>query len=493
MSALPGALDRKAGSGFRILRAKLKGVKGPLVRSVGRIKIWLGRRSAGRKREIEMPEANVPNWGDMIKTRTFPIAAVGYAALAFFVGGFGTWAMTAPLESATVAPGIVVAAGQNIRIQHLEGGIVETVVRREGDRVHEGDPLLILKSTIPKAQLNRLLQQLISKRAEIARLQAERDGESTLAMPRLEIFSKELDAAKVFDEEKKEFEARRTRFKSELLILGQRVNALNESMAGLKAQKKASDDQLVIVQAEVQRKKGLLDKGLTNRDEYTGLLRSTADLVGQVGSLEAQLAATQSQSGEALDQIERLKSSRVEEAVTALNKARDEVSDLEQQVNAAQSVLDRTTIRSPAAGIIVHSVYNSSGSVIRPGEVVMELLPTTTDLIIEAHIRPQDIDSIKLGQTAEMAFSAFNARTTPHIKGKVFYISADHLVAVDKSEQSYYVARLHIDQALPDQISADQIYPGMPVETFVATGERTFASYLVRPLLDSMGRAFREK
>jgi HlyD family secretion protein len=440
-----------------------------------------------------MPEAHTATWQKKIKTRTRPIAIVGYAALVLFVGGFGTWAVTAPLASATVAPGIVAAAGQNIQIQHLEGGIIKTVVRHEGDHVRAGEPLLILKSTVPRAQLNRLLQQLISKRSEIARLQAERDGASALTMPpELKAFPEELGAAKVFDEEKKEFKARRTRFNSELLILKQRVDALKASLVGLKAQKKASDDQLAIVQEEVKRKKGLLDKGLTSRDEYTGLLRSTADLVGQVGSLEAQLAATESQAGEALDQIEKLKSSRVEDAVTQLNKAREEVSDLKQQVRATRSVLNRTTIRAPADGIIVRSVYNSSGSVIRPGEVVMELLPTTSDLIVEAHVRPQDIDSIKLGQKAEMAFSAFNARTTPRVKGKVFYISADHLVAKDKAEQAYYVVRLQIDQDLPDQISADQIYPGMPVETFVATGERTFASYLVRPLLDSMGRAFRE-
>jgi HlyD family secretion protein len=126
----------------------------------------------------------------------------------------------------------------------------------------------------------------------------------------------------------------------------------------------------------------------------------------------------------------------------------------------------------------------------------MELLPTTKELIIEAHVRPQDIDSIKLGQEAEMRFTALDVRRTPRVMGKVFYISADHLVANSKTgpaAQPYYVVRLKIDQDLPPEITPSQIYPGMPAETYIATGERTFADYLIRPLLDSMGRAFRER
>ena len=200
-----------------------------------------------------------------------------------------------------------------------------------------------------------------------------------------------------------------------------------------------------------------------------------------------------SQSSEALDEIAKLKAKRVQDAISGLNTLRNDVSDLQQQVRAASVVLDRTTIRAPVDGIIVRSVYNSPGSVIKPGESFMELLPTTSDLIVEAHVKPRDIDSVKQGQDAEMMFSAFNARTTSRIKGKVFYVSADHVVSNDSSKQAYYVVRLKIAQDLPEGVTREKIYPGMPVETFIATGGRTFASYLVRPLADSMSRAFRQK
>lgn len=441
-----------------------------------------------------MTIANTETWVSGVSTSTRSIAIVGYATLALFIGGFGTWGLTMPLSSATVATGTVAAAGQNVMIQHLDGGIVEEVVKHEGDRVHKGEPLLILDATMAQAQLKRLQHQWISKRAEIERLKAERDGDGKLEMPAdLQGLPPELGATRVFLQEQKEFYARNARFQSELQILEKRVTALNGSLRGLRAEKKATDEQLDIVRAEVDRKKALLDKGLASRDEYTGLMRTNAELVGQAASLEAQSAGTVSQLGEALNEIEKLRSTRVEDAVTNLNVLRADVADLEQQVHAARVVLDRTTIRAPVDGIIVRSIYNSPGSVVRAGEAVMEILPTTSDLIVEAHVRPQDIDSVRLGQTAEMMFSAFNTRTTPRIEGSVFYISADHLVADNNSGQSYYVVRLRIDQDLPSGVKADQIYPGMPVEVFIKTGGRTFANYLIRPLLDSMHRAFREK
>lgn len=433
-------------------------------------------------------------WDQGIRTGTQSIAVIGYAALAIFFGGFGTWALTAPLQSAVVAPGTIAAAGQNVMIQHLDGGIVKTVVKHEGDRVKKGDPLLILDSRVAETQLKRLLQQVIAKKAMMARLEAERDGLDHMKMPDgLRGYRPDLGVARNFTEEQKEFEAGLARYNSELQILGQRVKALNESLRGLKAQKQATEDQLKIVKAEVARKEGLLNKGLTSRDEYAALLRSAAELVGQAGSLEAQMAGTVSQSGEAQDEIEKLKSERVKDAVTGLNTLRDQVADLDQQVHAQKVVLDRTVIRAPVDGIVVRSVYNSPGAVISPGQAVMELLPTTSDLIVEAHIKPQDIDTIHVGQTADLMFSALNARTTPRIRGKVFYVSADHLVASNDPSQSYYVVRLKIDQDLPKGVTMDKIYPGMPVETFISTGGRTFASYLVRPVQDSMSRAFREK
>ncbi|MDX8512220.1 HlyD family type I secretion periplasmic adaptor subunit [Mesorhizobium captivum] len=436
--------------------------------------------------------AKTYRWQRNVDTRTNRITLAGYASVSVFLLGFGFWGATAPIAGATIAPGVVAAAGQNVMIQHLEGGVVSSIKVREGDRVLRGQALIVLDPTVAQSQLNRVLKQWVAQKAEIARLEAERDGLQKIVLPRdLGAYSGAPEFSDVFAEQTKEFQARLARYAAEQEILRERVAAFQQAVAGLKAQKDAAENQLAIVNAETERKKHLLEKGLTNRSEYTELLRSTAELVGQAGSLEAQIASSATQTVEARQEIERLTSSRVEDAVTELNKARAQVADLEEQINAARSVLVRTTIRAPVDGIIVRSLYNSEGSVIRAGEVAMELLPTN-ELIVEAKIKPEDIDSIRVGQGANMMFTALNARTTPKVSGRVFYISADRLIT-PSTGQPYYTVRLKMADKLPPQIKPEQIYPGMPVETFISTGERTFLTYLTKPLVDSFQRAFRER
>ncbi|NGO52223.1 HlyD family type I secretion periplasmic adaptor subunit [Allomesorhizobium camelthorni] len=433
------------------------------------------------------------DWRKRVATRTGRIAAAGYLTIVAFVGGFGFWAATAPLAGAAIAPGIVAAAGQNINIQHLEGGIIHEIRIREGERVRAGEPVIVLDSTVAEAQLNRLVKQMVALQAKGWRLEAERDGEENFSMP--DSFSapgNKMEHLAIVSEQQKEFAARLARYRAELEILAQRVAALKEAIEGLNAQKKAGGDQLAIVREEVNRKKELLEQGLTNRSEYTALLRSEAELIGQVGALQSQIASSATQIVEARQQTERLTTTRVEQAVGELNTVRASIADLEEQVRAAQSVLERTVIRAPADGIIVKTAYTAPGSVIRAGEPMIQMLPTTRELIIEAQVRPQDIDLLRVGQEASMLFSALNARTTPQVPGTVFYISADRLID-ETNGLPYYTARLKITENLPPEISADQIYPGMPVETFIRTGERTFIEYLIQPLADSFARAFREE
>jgi HlyD family secretion protein len=324
------------------------------------------------------------------------------------------------------------------------------------------------------------------------RLEAERDLKDKLVIPQDIVRDSRGDGfPDVVAEQQVEFDARHARYIAEREILNQRIAALEEAIAGLDSQKKASEDQLKIVREEIDRKKQLLDEGLTNRSEYTNLLRAEAELIGQAGALQSQIASSSTQIIETRQQIERLTTARVEDAVAELNKERADIADIEEQARAARNVLDRTVIRAPADGIIVRSAHNSVSSVIRAGEPVMELLPTSDQLVIEARISPHDIDTLRIGQTARLHFSALNARTTPQVPGTVTYISADRLVD-QTSNQPYYTARLKITDDLPPGVSRNQIYPGMPVEAYIATGDRTFVEYLVRPLLDSFNRAFRE-
>lgn len=415
----------------------------------------------------------------------------GYLALAALVVGFGYWAATAPLSGAALAPGVVAAAGRNIHIQHLEGGIVADIKVTEGDRVSAGQSLLLLDTTQAKTQLNRLSQQWVIYQAMIARLTAERDGLEVLpALPPAPI-APEVDKA-VIEHQRKEFVARLSRYRSERAILKQRVATLEEARTGLAAQLKAIDEQLAIVADELQRKKALVKKGLTNRFEYTQILRNHAELTGQRGVTVSEIASADTRRLEALEQLERLATQRVEEAVTRLNETRASLADVEEQMLAAQDTLRRTTIRAPADGIVVASAYNSIGSVIAPGEEVIELLPTAQELVVDARLRPQDIDAVKVGQAARLRLSALNMRLTPDVSGKVALVSADRLID-EATQEPYYRARVKIADQLPEPVTKEQLYPGMPVEAFINTGERTFLEYLARPILDSFSRAFIEE
>lgn len=438
-------------------------------------------------------QAKASRWLDSVETGTRRYATAGYLVLAAFVAGFGYWAATVPLSGAAIASAVVVASGQNVNIQHLEGGIVESIQVDEGDRVEAGDPMLILDATAAKAQSNRFGKQLFSLRAKAARLEAERDGAEEVPLKNHQ--SAEVagfDPNDVVEDQRKEFHARLARYRTELEILDQRVQALLRALEGLEAQKKAGERQLAVVEEEAQRKKELLEKGLTNRSEYTALLRSQAELIGQIGAVQSQIASSAVQAVEAREQIERLKTSRVVDAVTELNAVRANIADVEEQLIAATSVAERTVVRAPTAGVVVRAAHNSPGGVIRAGELIFELLPTTDELVVEARLSPRDIDAVRIGQHANMRFSALNLRRTPEVPGTVTYVSADRRVD-EATNEAFFTARLKITDDLPPEISKDQIYPGMPVEAFISTGERTFLEYLLKPIQDSFSRAFREE
>ncbi|MBB6488513.1 HlyD family type I secretion periplasmic adaptor subunit [Rhizobium lusitanum] len=439
-----------------------------------------------------MMPSTTGSWREQLSLSTRAPAWAGYVAILGFGLTFGTWAAFAPISGAAVASGTIAAAGRNIQMQHLEGGMIRDIRVRDGDIVHKGDILVTLNDTAAKTQLNRLIKQWLTLTMQARRLEAERDGRGAFVATILRRLGPlDFNASEIIREERKMFTARLARFRSEQLILAQRLTQLGETKAGLVEQKIAIDKQSQVVKDELARKQGLLERGLINRSDYTELLRIDADLLGQAAAITSQQAATGSQIAEAREQIERLRSQRVEEAVTKLNEARNTLRDVEEQIAAAIGVLDRTVVHAPTDGIVVTSLYNTVGNVIAPGEKVMEILPTSKRPLVEARLKPTDIDVVRVGQPARLRFSALNARYTPEIEAVVQQVSADRLID-QATQQPYYRALLTITADLPASIPEEQLHPGMPVETFISTEDRTFFSYLMRPLLDSMRHAFVE-
>ncbi|HEX2020483.1 MAG TPA: HlyD family type I secretion periplasmic adaptor subunit [Aurantimonas sp.] len=432
-------------------------------------------------------------WTRDVSTGTRLMSISGLALTALFLAGFGAWGAYAPLAGAAVASGVVAAAGQNQQIQHLEGGIIDRILVREGEVVKAGQVLFELDSTAAEAQRNRLTQEVVALAARIERLQAERDGEDALAFPQALVRrAEEKGFPHLLVEQEKEFSARLDRYRQETIIYQQRLNALLDQIAGMTYQQTAIERQLEVVQEEAARKKALLDRGLTDRSEYTALLRSEAELIGQLGQVRSSILGARTQMVEANEHLARLTTQRVETAASELNDVRTTLSSSEEQLRAASAVLDRVHVRAPADGIVIKTVSNTIGGVVKPGDILLELLPTSDELVVEARVDPQDVDVVVPGLLADLRFSALNVRTTPVVPGTVTYISADSFVD-QATRQPYYVARIRITEDLPIEITRAQIYPGMPVETYIKTGERTFFDYLTRPVVDSFSRAFREE
>lgn len=433
------------------------------------------------------------NWADRLQSNRSRLSLFGYLLVVFLICGFAIWAATMPLARAVIAQGKIAAVHHNILIQHLEGGLIKKVHVREGDYVKAGTVLYTLDPTEVRTNVNRLSKKIVSLKASLLRLAAERDGATSLLLPTADQFTPHLsDVADMIAEQQKEFDARFARYISEQDILRQRVIALNKAAIGLAAQKEAVDKQLKIIQIELDRKKRLVDQGLTNIFEYTQIQRNKTDLTGQGGAIEAQLAANVTQVIEAREQIERIRTQRVEQSVSSLNEIRIQLADAEEQLNAALSVLDRTVIKTPTDGIIISMAYGGAGSVIAPGEKLIELLPTTERPVVEARVPLQEIDALWIGQPARLRLTALNARLTPELEGSVIYISADRITD-PATQEAYYRARIRISESASNTINSERIYAGMPVEIHIDAGERTFLDYLARPIIDSFKRSLTEE
>jgi HlyD family secretion protein len=255
--------------------------------------------------------------------------------------------------------------------------------------------------------------------------------------------------------------------------------------------------QIKLVEEEIQAKEILLRTGLVRKPEVLALQRAQASLEGEVGRLIGEIGDAKERIARSLEQVTGVRRTAIKAAVEQLHEVRGELVDVRERLGAAKGVLDRITIVAPVKGVVVKLRYHTQGGVIEPGKNILEILPLQDELIIEGRIRPQDIDNVRRGQHAMVRLNALNHRTTPMIAGEVIYVSADVLPDEKKSPQlgpgDIYIARIKLNAAEAATIPSFVPTPGMPVEIYIKTGERTFFQYLARPIQDSMSRAFRER
>ncbi|RIA47696.1 HlyD family type I secretion periplasmic adaptor subunit [Dichotomicrobium thermohalophilum] len=418
-------------------------------------------------------------------------AAAGLGIVVLTFVAIGAWGITAPLNSAIVAHGSFVASSRNKIIQHFEGGIVREILVKEGDIVERGQLLLRLDETAARAKLRRLELKHYNLRAREARLVAEQHGRSELRFPAQLLASEDADLQEILEGQRAEFAVRREELANEILVLRRRKAAIDEEIAGLEAQREAVSAELSLVEQELEGVETLFDKGLTSITKLLALKRSRAKLRGNVGALTAQIGRAKERIQEIRSQIIHLKSKRVEEAVEQLREVRSQRDDVGEQLRQARSVVERLEVRAPVKGIVVKLTEYTAGGVISSGQEMIELLPLDDDLVIEAEVRPQDIDLVRVGQESWVRLSALNQRVTPVVAGEVIYVSADKLTNAEQ-KKPYYAVRVALKPEEPDNAISRQTLPGMPAEVYIKTGERTLVEYLLRPIFDSLARSMRE-
>ncbi|MDP2699345.1 HlyD family type I secretion periplasmic adaptor subunit [Thalassospira sp.] len=416
----------------------------------------------------------------------------GVGVVVLMAAGLAGWLAVAQLSGAVVASGKMVVDSNVKDVQHPDGGIVGEIRVRDGDRVAAGDLLMRLDDTMARASLAITESQIDALSARRMRLIAERDGADDLTLPA--VFAGRQDdpaVAELVAAERSLFAARRASLDAKKQQLQQRLLQLGETVVGMTAQKQAKEEESRHIVDELGGLEMLYDKQLVPITRVAALRREKASLAGQSGELIANIAGTGMQIAETEIAILQLDQDRQTEILTELSDIDPQLAELMQKQIALRDQLRRIDIRAPYDGTIYQMAVHTVGGVVAAGDRIMGIVPDNDELVIEAQLRPQDIDQVLPGQPAMLRFTAFNQRTTPELDGRVSVVAAD-LTRDDLTGEMFYSVRIRIDAGEISRLGTQSLMPGMPVEAFIATGERTALSYLFKPLSDQFARAFRE-
>jgi HlyD family secretion protein len=406
--------------------------------------------------------------------------------------GVGGWAATTELSGAVIAPGLVVVDTNVKKVQHLTGGIVGELLVRDGQRVRGGEVVLRLDQTVTRANLAIVTKGLDEMSARRSRLAAERDGAEELTFSAALLGrTNDPDLAAAMDSERKLFELRRSARLGQKSQLKERIAQLEEEIRGYAALQEAKAEEIELIQRELEGVRALWNKNLVQINRLISLEREAARLKGERAQSIAAKAQSRGKVGEIELQIIQIDQDLSSEVARELREVDAKIGEFVERKVAAEDQLKRVEIRAPQDGVVHQLAAHTVGGVVPPGDPIMLIVPEADALSVEAKVWPQDIDQLHLGQAAVLRFSAFN-RTTPEVDGTITRISAD-VSREEKSGQSYYTVRIGIGPDELVRLGNVKLVPGMPVETFMKTHDRTVISYVTKPLHDQISRAFRER
>ncbi|MDX1780173.1 MAG: HlyD family type I secretion periplasmic adaptor subunit [Thalassovita sp.] len=419
---------------------------------------------------------------------------IGLLALATLLGGFGAWATLTQIAGAIVAGGQIVVEQNRQVVQHPDGGVISELLVDEGDFVQADQLLIRLDPTELQSERIIIEGQLFELMARRGRLEAEQDGRSDIRFDPLllRVAAENPDVRALIDGQERLLAARDASVRRETEQLEKRKAQISSQIEGIDAQKQALTRQLALIEEELVSQQSLLERGLAQASRVLALQREQAGLSGQVGELIAQAAQAEGRITEIEIEILKLDTARREEAVSRLRDLQYQELELTEKRRALLTRLNRLDIRAPVSGIVYGLQFFTPRSVIRPADPVMYLVPQDRPLVIAAQVETIHIDQVYPGQDVILRFPALNQRTTPELNGLVSKVSADAF-SDEATGRSYYRAEILVKDGemarLPEGVT---LVPGMPVETFIRTADRTPLAYLVKPLTDYFAKAFRE-
>jgi len=429
---------------------------------------------------------------ELPRSETGSIVRWGAVLVILLFGVAGIWAVTVPLASAVIAPGVVKVLSRHRAVQHLEGGIVKAILVQEGEQAQRGQLLARLDTTQIEANLGVLENKLFADLAMMARLEAEQAGATEVSFPdELQGNATQREARSAMATQLSEFAARATSLQGERKLIDQQIAQLEEGIRGLKSGSEGLQRQLTYLRDEIKDSDFLLAKGLARKPKVLALKRAEADAEAQIATNASSMAQSRGKIAELEDRRKQTGYAWLEDIAKQSHAARERVADARHRIAAARDMLLRSEIRAPESGTIVGLNTRSLNAVLNPRETLLDIVPTQDRLIVEGEVKPIDRNEVRIGQPARVQILAFNSRRTPKLTGTVTMVTADAL-ADPRSGRPFYKAEIDLQQTPELAHYFASLQPGMPVEIFIETGRRTFAEYLLQPLMLRVQRAFKE-
>lgn len=419
-------------------------------------------------------------------------AIAGIAAILIGFGGFLVWAFTASLDSASVASGSVIVDSKKKTVSHLEDGILSAVLVAEGDKVKNGQPLLQLDDTRAKSDLAAATGTRVGLLARLARLRAEQSEAASITFPAELLADRSTMAQSVMSDETHVFDKRRDIYAGNIAVQQKQIDQFQAEADAYTAQLTAATQQEAILKEQLDNIRDLVDKGVVPKRQETDLEGQLSQVSGNVGQYTAQRARSGQEKAAAELALLSLRMTWQGDIANDIQDTQLKLNSATELMKVAADTLDRLTVRAPEDGIVLNLQVRTPGSAIAAGQALMDIEPGDEPLIIEARLSPLDIDSVHVGEPAEIRLAAYDPRTYPVLDGKLLYVAADQTEDRDRG-LVYYTVRAQIDESALASHPEMRLHPGMPADLVVKRAPRKAIDYILSPLTATFYRAFREE